>query len=129
MWNCIHYPFILLNFLCIIFILNFLKCILFLMLLQLSQFFPLCPPPPCTPIPSSHAPPVSSCPWVIHISSLATPFPILFLTSPCLFCTFQFVLLSTCFFFLILSSLLPSQLITLQMISISMILLLFCLFA
>ena len=31
---------------------------------------------------------LSSCPWVIHISSLASTFPILFLTSPCLFCTY-----------------------------------------
>ena len=30
---------------------------------------------------------LTSCPWVIHINSLASPFPILFLTSPCLFCT------------------------------------------
>ena len=29
--------------------------------------------------------PLSSCPWVVHISSLATPFPILFLTSPVYF--------------------------------------------
>ena len=39
-------------------------------------FLPLYPPPPCIP----H---LSSCPWVVHISSLASPFPILFLTSPC----------------------------------------------
>ena len=47
------------------------------MLLQLSQFFPLYP---LHPVP--HSPPLSSCPWVIHISSLASPFPILFLTYP-----------------------------------------------
>ena len=39
-------------------------------------FLPLYPPPPCIP----H---LSSCPWVVHIRSLASPFPILFLTSPC----------------------------------------------
>ena len=33
--------------------------------------------------------PLSSCPWVAHVSSLASPFPILFLTSHCLFCTYQ----------------------------------------
>ena len=47
-------------------------------------FFPLFPsalyPPPSFP----H---LSSRPWVLHISSLASPFPILFLTSPCLFST------------------------------------------
>ena len=53
--------------------------------------FPLCAPPPGTPISSSH-PLFSSYPWVIHFSSLATPFPTLFLTSPCLFCTYQFLL-------------------------------------
>ena len=31
----------------------------------------------------------SSCPWVMHISSLASTFPILFLTSPCLFSTYH----------------------------------------
>ena len=64
------------------------------MLLQLSHF-----PPPFFPSalhPSSHLhspPPLSSCPWVAHRSSLASPFPILFLTSPCLFCTYNL-----CFF-------------------------------
>ena len=42
--------------------------------------------PPPTSIP---APPLSSCPWIIHISSLASPFSILFLTSPCLFSTYR----------------------------------------
>ena len=55
--------------------LNFFKYILLIMLLQLSQFFLpfnlLCP---ASPHPSSR-------PWVVHISSLASPFPILFLTS------------------------------------------------
>ena len=48
-------------------------------------FTPLCPVPPF----HQHPLPLSSCPWVIHISSLASPFPTLFLTSPCLFCTYQ----------------------------------------
>ena len=47
-------------------------------------FIPFCPISPFPP-----ASPVSSCPWVIHISSLASPFPILFLTSSCLFCNYQ----------------------------------------
>ena len=46
-----------------------------------SSFAPLYPVPPFPPaIPS-----ISSCPWVVHISSLATTFPILFLTSPIYF--------------------------------------------
>ena len=39
--------------------------------------------------PSLQQSPLSSCPRVIHISSLASPFPIPFLTSLCLFCTYQ----------------------------------------
>ena len=35
-------------------------------------FSPLYLPPPCTP----PVPLTSSCPWVVHISSLASPFPI-----------------------------------------------------
>ena len=66
----------------------FFKYILLIMLLQLSQFFPfaylhLVPPfPPAFPS-------LSSCPWVMHVSSLASTVPILFLTSPCLFCTYH----------------------------------------
>ena len=40
------------------------------------------------PLHSSNAP-LSSCPWVMHISSLTSPFPILHLTSSCPFCTYQ----------------------------------------
>ena len=47
------------------------------MLLQLSHFFsPLSPS--TLQFPSQHHPPLSSCPWVVHISSLASPFPVLF---------------------------------------------------
>ena len=66
--------------------------------MTLVQIFP--PSLPSTqysPIPSSN-PSVSSCPWLMHISSLATLFPVLFLTSPCLFCTYQCVLLNLCIF-------------------------------
>ena len=63
---------------------------------QLSHFFsplysPLYSPTPTLP-PSF--PQLGSCPCVIHISSLASPFPILFLT--CLFCTYNL-----CFLFLV----------------------------
>ena len=60
------------------------------MLLQLSQFSSLCLPPPSSFPPAIPSTPLlSSCPWVAHISSLASSFPILFLTSRCLFCTNQ----------------------------------------
>ena len=49
------------------------------------------PVPPSTWYPPFHPsmPHLNSCPWVVHISYLASPFPILFLTSPCLFCTYH----------------------------------------
>ena len=46
-------------------------------------------PPFCQAIPHH-----CSCPWVMRISSLATPFPILYFTSPWLFCNYLFVLLN-----------------------------------
>ena len=65
------------------------KYILLIMLLQLSHFFlPFIPLHPVPSLPPSF-PYLSSCPQVIHISSLTSPFPILFLTSPCLFCTYH----------------------------------------
>ena len=57
------------------------------MLLQLSHFLPFITLHPAHPIPPASSP-ISSCQWVIHIRSLASPFPILFLTSPCLFSTY-----------------------------------------
>ena len=50
-----------------------------------SPFIPLCS---AHPFPPTFLP-FSSCPWVIHISSLASTFPILFLPSPCLFSTYH----------------------------------------
>ena len=50
--------------------------------------FPLSPSIQHLPLPSAF-PYLSSCPWVVHVSSLASPFPILFLTSPCLFSTYH----------------------------------------
>ena len=52
-----------------------------------SSFIPLCPESPLLPaLPTL----LSSCSWVVHISSLASPFPILLvLTSPYLFCTYH----------------------------------------
>ena len=75
--------------------------------LQLSNFFPpLYPPPPCTTPPTSIP---LACPWVIHISSLASTFPILFLTSPCLFSTYHLCFLFPVFFPLFFPHSLPTD--------------------
>ena len=68
---------------------QFFYYISFIILLQLSHFSPLYSLLPCTPPATTIPTPLSSCPWVVHISSLASPFPILFLTSPCLFHIFN----------------------------------------
>ena len=101
------------------------KYVLLIMLLQLSHFFlsfiPLHPASLLLPV--FPAPPLSSCPWVIYVSSLASPFPILFLTSSCLFCTYYL-----CFLFPVPFppfSTPHSPLITIHVISISVILFLF----
>ena len=84
-------------------------------------------PPPFSLCPAHSLPPTfppfSSCPWVIHISSLASPFPILFLPSPCLFSTYHL-----CYLFSVPFPPSPPPtplLITLHVISISVILILF----
>ena len=65
------------------------KYILLILLVQSSHFvLPFIPLCPMRPLPLSF-PHLSSCPWVGHIGSLASPFPIQFLTSPCLFCTYH----------------------------------------
>ena len=51
------------------------------MLLQLP-IFPSLLPSALHPPSNLHAPPLNSCSWVVHLSFLASPFPILFLTSP-----------------------------------------------
>ena len=105
---------------------SFFKYILLIMLLQLSHFPLFTPLHPAPPLPPT-LPPYSSCPWVIHISSLASAFPILFLPSPCLFSTYHL-----CYLFSVPSPLsLPPipLLITLHVISISVVLFLFQLFA
>ena len=96
----------------------FIKYNLLIMLLQLSPFFPL---PHYVQYPSSlqQFTPFSSCPWVIHISSLPPPFPIL-LTSLCLFCTYQLFFVFPYLFPHSLPS--PSPVITLHVISIPIIL-------
>ena len=54
------------------------------MLLQLSHFPSFIPLHPAHPVLPTF-PLFSSCPWVMHISSLASTFPILFLPSPVYF--------------------------------------------
>ena len=84
-------------------------------------------PPPFIPLHPAHPLPpafpyLSSCPWVVHISSLASPIPILFLTSP-YFVPTNYASYSLYHF--PCSSPSPYPLTALQMISISMILFLF----
>ena len=75
------------NYIREIFVVSFLKkYILLIMPLQLSHSLPFIPLFPAHPLPPIFLS-FSSCPWVVHTSSLASPFPILFLTSPCLFST------------------------------------------
>ena len=96
--------------------------ILLIMLLQLSHFPPFIPFCPAHLLPPAF-PHFSSCPWVIHTSSLAFTFPILFLTSPCLFSTYHL-----CYLFSVPFPLFPRHtllLITLHVISISVVLFLF----
>ena len=98
------------------------KYILLIILLQLSHFPPFTPFHPAKPLPPTF-PPFSSCPWVIHISSLASTFPTLFLPSPCLFSTYHL-----CYLFSVPfpPSPSPTPLLTpLRVISISMVLFLF----
>ena len=70
----------------ILFIL-FFKYILLIMLLQLTHFLPFISLHPTHP--PTRIPPFRTCPWVVHINSLASAFPILSLTSPCLFSTYH----------------------------------------
>ena len=79
---------------CLLLYILFLNYISLIMLLQWPQFFSLCPPPPSTPSSFRQSPHHCSCPWVMGISSLATSLPILYFTSPWLFCNYLFVLLN-----------------------------------
>ena len=96
---------------------RFLNYILLIMLLQLSWFFPLCLCPPRTPHSLRQSPHHCSCSWVMQISSLATPFPILYFTFLWLFCNYLFVLYPLTLF--IHSPTTTSHLATIKMFSIS----------
>ena len=63
---------------------NFILNIFIDYVITVLPIFLLCPHTPSNQLPSS-SPSLSSCPWVVHISTLASPFPILFLTSPVYF--------------------------------------------
>ena len=98
---------------------NFFKFFIFIVIqLQLSYFPPFTLLHPTHPLPPTF-PHYSSCPWVIHISSLASTFPIVFLPSPCFLPTIYAT------YSLYLSPLSPPPnplLITLHVISISVVL-------
>ena len=70
--------------------------------------FPFCLPPPSTSHPLRQSPHHCSCPWVMCISSLVTPSPILHFTSPWLICNYLFVLLNPLTSSRLPHSLLPS---------------------
>ena len=78
-----------------------LLALLFLFLLycidyavRVGPFFPLSLPPPITSHHLRQSPHHCACPWVMCISSLAAPFPILYFTSPWLFCNYLYLILS-----------------------------------
>ena len=80
------------------FLFYFLNILYWLCYYSYPNFPPFAYPHPVSPISSSNHPSLSSCPWVMHLSSLASSFPIMLLTSPCVFCAYQFVLLNPCTF-------------------------------
>ena len=72
----------------------FKKYILLIMLLRLSHFPPFIPLHPAYLLPPAF-PHLSSSPWVIHVSSLASTFPTLFLTSPIFYLLLMLLILCT----------------------------------
>ncbi|KAF6088421.1 hypothetical protein HJG60_008246 [Phyllostomus discolor] len=79
----------------------FLKCFKYILLIMLLHFVLFLPPvlPSDLHCPTTNITPcLSSCPWVIHINSLTSPLPVLFLISPCLFCTYYLCFLSRVIF-------------------------------
>ena len=75
----------------------FKKCTYWLCYYSCPSFSPFAPlhPAPAPPHFFKQTLHHCSCQWVMHISSPATPFPILYFTSPWLFCNYLFVLPNT----------------------------------
>ena len=109
-------------------ILLFLNYSLLILLLQLNWFFPLCFTLPSTPHSLRQSLHHCSYPWVMSVSSLATPFPIPYFTSPWLFCNYLF-LFHNSLNVLTNSPTTPSHLATIKTLTVSMILSLFFLCA
>ena len=107
------------SFLTISFMMSLFKNIFYWYAITVVPISSLCPPPPTSPLPTSTSHHLSSCQWVVYISSLASPFPILFIISLCLFCTYEIMLLNPYASPPLSPFPLPAD--TLQMISVSMI--------
>ena len=73
---------------------TFLKLYFIDCVITLVSIFLHCPLPPSPTHSLRPSPHHCSCPWVMCIGSLATPFPILYFTSPWLFCNYLFGLLN-----------------------------------
>ena len=76
----------------------FFKIIFYWLCCYSCPDFPPLPPPPSTPHYFRQSSYHCSCPWVVHehalLSTLASPFPVLYFTSPWLFCNYLLVLLN-----------------------------------
>ena len=83
--NIFIYP---LNYYNIILVSNY---ILLIILLYMPKIFPLSASTQDLPLPQTMPTPLFISMGIMHISSLATPFPILYFTSPWLFCNYLFV--------------------------------------
>ena len=80
--------------LCISMFICFLSYILLIILVQLSCFFPPLHPERSSPHSLRPSPHHCSGPWVMYVSFLTFPFPILYFTPPWLFCNYLFALLN-----------------------------------
>ena len=62
--------------------------------IHLSKFFSFCPPQPSTPYSLGQSSHHCSCPWIMHVSPLVIPLPILYSIFLWLFCNYLVVLLN-----------------------------------
>ena len=74
---------------------SFFKLYFIVYVITIVPISPLASLPPAPPPTPSGSPHTGSCPWVMCVGSLATPFPIVYFTSPWLFCNYLFVLISS----------------------------------